>query len=90
MKAREVYEFWLNDPYFDQETKKELLAIKDDEGEIEERFYRDLGVRNRRPSGDYRRGNEPHEYLTVRKATQGLANYIIKEGAREKGRCHCL
>ena len=37
-----VYEQWCTDPYFDDETKKELLAIKDDKAEIEDRFYRQL------------------------------------------------
>ena len=85
MKAREVYEFWLNDPYFDQETKKELLAIKDDEGEIEERFYRDLEFGTGGLRGIIGAGTNRMNIYTVRKATQGLANYIIKEGAQKKG-----
>ena len=42
MKAKEAYEFWMKDSYFDEETKSELAAIREDEKEIEERFYRDL------------------------------------------------
>ena len=42
MEAKKVYEFWLTDSYFDEETKKELKSIAGDEKEIEERFYRDL------------------------------------------------
>ena len=42
MDAMKNYEFWCNSPYFDEATKAELLAIKDDENEITERFYREL------------------------------------------------
>ena len=42
MSYRETYNFWLEDDYFDQNTKNELLAIRNNEEEIEDRFYRDL------------------------------------------------
>ena len=42
MSYRDTYDFWMTDDYFDEDTKKELAAIADDEAEIEDRFYRDL------------------------------------------------
>lgn len=81
---REEYNKWLNDSYFDDETKKELLEIKDDEKEIEDRFYTDLkfgtgGLRGIIGAGT----NRMNKYI-VRKATQGLANYIAKHGEKAK------
>ena len=85
MKYMEVYEQWLNSPYFDKETKEELLAIKDNDNEIKERFYKDLefgtaGLRGIIGAGT----NRMNEYV-VRKATQGLANYILKVGKADAG-----
>ncbi|MGN0406079.1 MAG: phospho-sugar mutase [Bariatricus sp.] len=85
MNAKETYEFWRNDPYFDHATKEELDAIADDEKEIEERFYRDLEFGTGGLRGIIGAGTNRMNIYTVRKATQGLANYIIKEGAQEKG-----
>ena len=42
MSYKDIYNEWLNNPYFDEATKAELQAIKDDEKEIEDRFYMDL------------------------------------------------
>ena len=42
MDYKELYELWLTNPYFDEDTRKELEAIKDDNKEIEDRFYKDL------------------------------------------------
>lgn len=80
MNYKEQYKFWLESDYFDQDTKKELLAIENDEKEIEERFYKDLefgtgGLRGIIGAGT----NRMNEY-TVRKATQGLANFILQQG----------
>lgn len=85
MEAREKYETWLKDSYFDQETKKELQAIAHDEAEIRERFGKELefgtgGLRGIMGAGT----NRMNRYI-VRKATQGLANYIKKQKAQEKG-----
>ncbi len=81
----ETYEKWLNDPYFDEETTEELRSIKDDEKEIEDRFYRSLefgtgGLRGVRGAGTNRMN-----IYTVRQATQGLANYIVAHNGQEKG-----
>ncbi len=85
MKAKEQFENWLNSDYFDAETKKELLAIRNDEKEIEERFYRELEFGTAGLRGIIAAGTNRMNIYTVRKATQGLANYIIKAGGKEKG-----
>lgn len=85
MGYKEQYEFWLNDPYFDEETKQELLAIKDNEKEIEERFYKELEFGTGGLRGIIGAGTNRMNMYTVRKATQGLANYIIKQGGQKKG-----
>ena len=85
MGYKEQYEFWLNDPYFDEATKQELLAIKDNEKEIEERFYKELEFGTGVLRGIIGAGTNRMNMYTVRKATQGLANYIIKQGGQKKG-----
>ena len=86
-----IYEQWLADPYFDEDTKKnELRAIADDENEIKERFYMDLEFGTAGLRGIIGAGINRMNIYTVRRATQGLANYIKKTGWRGKGRCHCL
>ena len=85
MGYKEQYEFWLNDPYFDEATKQELLAIKDNEKEIEERFYKELEFGTGGLRGIIGAGTNRMNMYTVRKATQGLANYIIKQGGQKKG-----
>lgn len=85
MKAREQFESWLNSDYFDDETKKELLSIRNDEKEIEERFYRELEFGTAGLRGIIAAGTNRMNIYTVRKATQGLANYIIKAGGMDKG-----
>lgn len=85
MGFMEQYHFWLEDSYFDQETKNELLAIKDNEGEIEERFYKELEFGTGGLRGIIGAGTNRMNVYTVRKASQGLANYIIKQGGADKG-----
>jgi phosphoglucomutase len=80
-----VYEEWLSNPYFDEDTKAELKAIADDEKEIKERFYADLEFGTAGLRGIIGAGTNRMNMYTVRKATQGLANYIIGVGAQEKG-----
>ena len=82
---RERYELWLNDPYFDEKTRAELKAIEQDTAEIEDRFYRDLEFGTGGLRGVIGAGTNRMNIYTVRKATQGLANFIIKEGTQEKG-----
>lgn len=94
MDARKLYEFWLNDPYFDEETKQELRAIEDDAAEIEERFYRNLEFGTGGLRGIIGAGTNRMNLYTVRRATQGLANYILsglgKLLYREKNSGFCV
>ena len=85
MGYKEQYEFWLEDSYFDAQTKKELEAIKDDEKEIEDRFYKELAFGTGGLRGVIGAGTNRMNIYTVRKATQGLANYIKKQGGEAKG-----
>ena len=62
MDYQEMYRFWCTDDYFDAETKAELLAVKDDDKEIRERFYKSLEFGGR-PSRHYRRRHEPDEFV---------------------------
>ncbi|MBB5264254.1 phosphoglucomutase [Catenibacillus scindens] len=85
MDYKEIYEEWLSNPYFDEATKAELLSIKDDENEIKERFYMDLEFGTAGLRGIIGAGiNRMNKYV-VRKTTQGLANYIKKQGGEQKG-----
>ena len=79
------YEEWCSNPYFDADTQAELKAIADNDGEIKERFYKDLEFGTAGLRGVIGAGTNRMNIYTVRKATQGLANYIIKAGAKERG-----
>lgn len=85
MGFMEEFKFWLEDDYFDQETKNELLAIRNDEGEIEDRFYKELEFGTGGMRGVIGAGTNRMNIYTVRKATQGLANFILKQGTQDKG-----
>ena len=85
MDYRETYKEWLDNPYFDDATKAELKAIADDEKEIEERFYMDLEFGTAGLRGIIGAGTNRMNVYTVRKATQGLANYIASVGGQAKG-----
>ena len=81
----EEYKKWCKSPDFDEETKKELLEIKDDEKEIEDRFYKELEFGTAGLRGVIGAGTNRMNKYTVGKATQGLANYIIEQGTQDKG-----
>ncbi len=85
MDAKKRYEEWLENPYFDEATKSELKSIAKDEKEIEERFYRDLEFGTGGLRGIIGAGTNRMNIYTVRKATQGLSNFILKEKAEKKG-----
>ena len=85
MGYREEYDFWLQDSYFDDATKAELQAIAADEKEIEDRFYRELEFGTGGLRGVIGAGTNRMNVYTIRKATQGLANYILKQGGADKG-----
>ena len=80
-----IYKEWLDNPYFDEATKEELRNIAGDENEIKERFYMDLEFGTAGLRGIIGAGINRMNIYTVRRATQGLANYIIKQGGAGKG-----
>ena len=79
------YEQWLNDPFIDDETKAELRSIADNEMEIKERFFKELEFGTGGLRGIIGNGSNRLNQYTVGKASQGLANYILKEGTQDKG-----
>ena len=85
MDYLEEYKKWCESPEFDEETKKELLNIKDNKEEIEDRFYKELEFGTAGLRGIIGAGTNRMNYYTVGKATQGLANYILEQGTQEKG-----
>ena len=85
MNYKESYKAWLENPYFDEDTKKELQAIANDDNEIKERFYTDLEFGTAGLRGIIGAGTNRMNIYTVRKATQGLANYIVKAGKTSQG-----
>ena len=80
-----IYEEWLSNPYFDEDAKAELRAIAGDENDIKERFYMDLEFGTAGLRGIIGAGINRMNIYVVRRATQGLANYIIKQGGASKG-----
>ena len=82
---KSIYEEWLANPYFDEATKEELRSIKEDENEIKERFYQDLEFGTAGLRGIIGAGINRMNIYVVRRATQGLANHIIKQGGADKG-----
>lgn len=85
MDYKERYEQWLSDSYFDDAVKAELEAIKADDKEIKERFYTELEFGTAGLRGVIGAGTNRMNIYTVRKATQGLANYILKNKGEKKG-----
>ncbi len=85
MDYRQEYEAWCTDAYFDDQTKEELKALKGNEAEIEDRFYRKLEFGTGGLRGVIGAGTNRMNIYTVRQATQGLANYIISQEGQEKG-----
>lgn len=85
MNYMEIYNQWCTDAYFDEATKAELLAIKEDTAEIEDRFYRQLEFGTGGLRGVIGAGTNRMNIYTVRQATQGLANYILSQNGQDKG-----
>ena len=85
MGYKESYQEWLTDPYFDEKTKEELRGIEQDEKEIEDRFYKELEFGTGGLRGVIGAGSNRMNIYTVRKASQGLANYVIKNNGQDKG-----
>ena len=85
MDYKEVYEQWLSNPYFDDATKEELRKISEDDNEIQERFYMDLEFGTAGLRGIIGAGTNRMNIYVVRRATQGLANYIAKVDKKSQG-----
>ncbi|MBN8048021.1 phospho-sugar mutase [Paraclostridium bifermentans] len=83
MNYKENYNEWINNPYFDEETKKELLSIRENEKEIEDRFYKNLEFGTGGLRGVIGAGSNRINKYTVRRATYGLANYILNKCGNE-------
>ncbi len=82
---KKSYEYWCTSPIFDDATKTELKSIADNEDEIFDRFYRELEFGTGGLRGVIGAGTNRMNFYTVGKATQGLANFINKQGAAAKG-----
>nr|WP_317282933.1 phospho-sugar mutase [uncultured Sellimonas sp.] len=85
MGYQEKYNEWLTSTYFDKDTKEELKQIGENEKEIEDRFYKDLEFGTAGLRGVIGAGTNRMNIYTVRRATQGLANYIAKKDAKKQG-----
>ena len=85
MNYKENYNEWLTNPYFDNETKNELLSIQNNDDEIKERFSTELEFGTGGLRGIMGAGTSRMNIHNVRKATQGLANYIIMQNKQDKG-----
>lgn len=85
MSYRDIYKTWLEDSYFDEDVKQELKNIEGNEKEIEDRFYKELEFGTGGLRGVIGAGTNRMNIYTVRKATQGLANYIIACKGQQKG-----
>lgn len=85
MDYQKAYQQWMTDSYFDESIKEELKTIANDENEIKERFYKNLEFGTAGLRGIIGAGTNRLNIYTVRKATQGLANYIVKSGAKDRG-----
>ena len=79
------YKDWSTNPIFDEDTRKELLSIAGNEEEIKDRFYKDLEFGTAGMRGVIGNGTNRMNIYTVTKATQGLANYILRQGTENKG-----
>ena len=78
------YERWLSVELDDPDLKEELLSVKDQPEEINDRFYRDLAFGTGGLRGVIGAGTNRMNVYTVRKATQGLANYLNKHNTEGK------
>ncbi len=84
-KYQEKYEEWVNNPIFDEETKKTLLEMKENETEKKDSFYKDLEFGTAGLRGIVGAGTNRMNKYTVGKASQGLAEYIVQKGGQDRG-----
>lgn len=85
MNYNDEYKKWINSQFINEETKEELRKIKDNEKEIQDRFYKELEFGTAGLRGVIGAGTNRMNIYTVSKATQGLANFIIKQNGQKKG-----
>ena len=85
MNYLNIYHLWCEDPYFDEKTRQELKLLEGNETEIKDRFYRELEFGTGGLRGILGAGTNRMNLYTVRKATQGLANYIKMQHGEQKG-----
>ena len=85
MEYKEKYKEWVSNPFFDEKTRLELREIRENEEEIKERFYKDLEFGTAGLRGIMGAGTNRMNIYTVAKATQGLANFILKENSKDRG-----
>ena len=85
MSYNEEYQKWINSNFIDEDTKEELKKVRDDEKEIQDRFYKNLEFGTAGLRGVIGAGTNRMNKYTVSKATQGLANFIIKQNGQSKG-----
>lgn len=83
--VKKNYEYWCTSPIFDDATKSELKSLEGNGDEIFDRFYRELEFGTGGLRGVIGAGTNRMNFYTVGKATQGLANFINKQGAAAKG-----
>ncbi|SFJ27530.1 phosphoglucomutase [Terrisporobacter glycolicus] len=84
MAYRGKYNSWIDNKYFDKKTREELINLKHNEKEIEDRFYKDLEFGTAGLRGVIAAGTNRINQYTVRRATFGLANYILKNTTKEE------
>lgn len=85
MNYLEKYNQWIENEYFDEATRQELIDLKGNDEEVKDRFYKDLEFGTAGLRGILGAGSNRINIYTVRKATQGIANYINKQGGQERG-----
>lgn len=85
MNYLEKYNQWIENEYFDEATRQELTDLKGNDEEIKDRFYKNLEFGTAGLRGILGAGSNRINIYTVRKATQGIANYINKQGGQERG-----
>lgn len=85
MNYLEKYNQWIENEYFDEATRQELTDLKGNDEEVKDRFYKDLEFGTAGLRGVLGAGSNRINIYTVRKATQGIANYINKQGGQERG-----